>query len=168
MNQFYIDGYNKMRFEMEIDLMKQAIDSYERNMPSHYKFLIFDCERRIFNAAVAVGDFTTAREYVKTNEDATLMVRLAKAFAREEQDTCRCSCDVMPGNIELPLFFKWSRIYNQDTGVWVDVYKCSKCNFMTTHPNATCTQSARNLERVRANPINANPKTKMKDHEALR
>jgi hypothetical protein len=39
---------------------------------------------------------------------------------------------------------------------------------MTVHPNATCTQSARNLERVKSRPENNNPKNRIKDHEALK
>lgn len=167
MNTWQIDSYNKMRFEQEIELMQHALDSYRRNAPYVHNDFTRECETRIFNAAVNLGDFPLAYEWSRTNDEHRLLIRLARGFTREEHDTCKCLSDVMPGDIELPLFFNWRRIFNKETGSWVDMYKCSKCNFMTAHPNATCTQSARNLERVKARPEN-NGKNKIKDHEALK
>ena len=52
MNQNQLDTYNKMRLDQEVDLMQQAIDSYNRNKPDNYEKLINDCEIRIFNACL--------------------------------------------------------------------------------------------------------------------
>lgn len=170
MNQIQIEEFTRRRLEEEIELMTQSIESYKRNAHKGQDSvsLIADCERRIFEAAMNLGRLDLARQYVKSSEDGVMLVRLLKSMARTEDAACKCVPDVMPGNLELPLLFKWRRIFNQDTGRWTDVYKCSKCNFMTSNPRAHAAYSARNLERVRANPENRNPKKPMKDHEAFK
>ena len=170
MNQAQMDNYLKMRFDQEIDLMQQAIDSYNRNKPDNYEKLIRDCEARIFNAALNVGSFDKAVEYARTPEQKKLYTRLMMAFIRDEKETCKCSIESMPtqgSQVEIPLFFNWRRVYDQRKGVWIDVYKCSKCNFMTTHPNSVASHSARKLERFR-NSSEALRKNKPTDSEALR
>ncbi len=171
MNQQSLDSYLFRRLNEEIDLMKQAIESYKRNKPDNHESLILDCEVRIFNACVNLGDFDQAYNYAKTIEDKKLLTRLMMALLREEKESCKCSIDsiaIQGGSVELPLFFMWRRIFHQKLGYWVDIYKCTKCNFMTAHPNANATHSARKLERTRNNPEMTNAKIKPKDQEALK
>lgn len=170
MNNNQIDAYMLQRLNEEVDLMQQAIDSYNRNKPDNYEKLINDCEVRIFNATVNLGNFDLAYNYAKTADDKKLLTRLMMSLIRKEDEKCKCTPDMLPnhtGYVEIPMFFIWRRIFDQRRGLWIDVYKCSKCNFMTTHPNSVATHAARNLERVRNSP-ESRSKNKLKDHEALR
>lgn len=170
MNQQEIDNWTLTRLRQEVDLMKQAIDAYRRKVtkPHVAEKLINECRARIFNAATHLGDFFTAYEYASTAEDNKLVARLARALARGETDDCKCQNDVMqtPGSsVQVPRFFNWSRIYDQEKGQWLDIYKCSKCNFMTAHPNSVASHSARMLDVARGR---RDKKSKEKDHEVLR
>jgi len=171
MNLSQIDNYNLTRLQQEIEMMKQAIESYKRNVakPHVIKKLSEECRVRIVNAATNLGDFATAYEYAESMEEARLLVRLARALKRGEADSCDCQPDQIQTQgspVEVPRFFNWRRIYDQERAVWVDIYKCSCCEFMTANPNATCSQSARNLDRARASKINK--KNPPKDHEVLK
>lgn len=171
MNQQNLDSYLFRRLNEEIDLMKQSIESYSRQKPDNYESLIRDCEARIFNALVNLGEFLEAERYAKTSDDMRLLARLEMSLNRSESSNCKCPVDVIPtssGNAEIPKFFVWRRMYNPKTGLWADVYKCGKCNFMTSHPNANATQSARKLERARSNPELLNARNKKKDDEVLK
>lgn len=170
MNKIQMEEYTRQRLEQEIDLMKQAIESYQRNahQGQDSSSLIYDCEIRIFNAAVNLGNFDLAYDYAKTTDDKKLLTRLMMSFIRDENDSCKCVPDVMPGEVEIPLFFAQRRIYNPRLAAWIDVYKCSKCNFMTAHNNAVCTQHARNVQRIKARPENKNAKKPMQDHEVFK
>ena len=170
MNQQEIDNWTLMRLQQEVDLMKQAIDAYSRKVvkPHVKEKLINECRARIFNAATHLGDFFTAYEYASGVEDNKLVARLARALARGETDDCKCESDVMHtqgSSVQVPRFFNWSQIYDQSTAQWRDIYKCSKCNFMTAHPNSTASHSARMLEQARGR---RDKKSKEKDHEVLR
>jgi hypothetical protein len=169
MNQWELDNYNETRFRQEIDLMHQAIEAYKRKIskPHVVAKLTAECEERIINAALYLGEFDLAYKYMKSREQLKLATRLMMSLLRDEHESCKCSIDSVPvqnGVAELPLFFLWRRMRNPKLGVWVDVYKCSKCNFMTTNTGSHATKSARNLQRVRATNVNK----KLKDHEALK
>lgn len=170
MNQQEVDNWTLLRLQQEVDLMKQAIDAYRRKVTKAHaqNKLIAECRERIFKAATYLGDFFTAYEYASTVEDNKLVARLARALARGETDECKCPTDMMqtPGSyVEVPRFFNWSRIYDQEQGQWRDIYKCSKCNFMTAHPNSVASHSARRLEATRGR---RDKKSKEKDDEVLR
>lgn len=173
MNQAQLDVYCQTRFEWEVDLMKQAIESYDRNESKGQNNLLlkYECEVRLFNALLYLGRFDEALNYAKTREDKKTVQRLMMSLIREEKDCCKCTPEMMPdrnGYVEIPMLFKYKRIINPKTGGWVDVYKCSKCNFMTAHPYGAASQSARKLERARARPKNNNPKKPVGDLEALK
>lgn len=152
MNQQALDTYIYRRLTEEIQLMQEAIDAYRRKVakPHVADKLVGECEVRIFNAAVNLGMFDLAMQYAKTAEDRMLVGRLRLGFLRTETSKCKCTPDTTvtrTGRVELPLVFKWSRIFNPEAGAWVDVYKCSKCNFVTMHPNAQCAYRAKNIEK---------------------
>lgn len=170
MNQQEIDNWSLLRFQQEIELMKASIDAYTRKVakPHVAQKLINECRGRIFNAATYLGDFPTAYEYASTMDEAKLVVRLARALGREETDDCKCPVDQMPtqnGIVDIPKLFRWRRIYDQEKAVWRDIYRCSKCPFMTAHPNSVASHSARMLDQARGR---VDKKSKEKDHEVLR
>lgn len=172
MNQMQLDTRNLQMLQQEVDLMKHAIDAYQRKVvnPEVRAELIENCRERICKAATTIGDFETALAYVNTNEEATLLVRLRRAFNRDEEEDCHCSPNLMPSPdklLEIPKLFKWMRVYDREKAVWRDVYKCSKCSFMTAHPNGVASQQARALEQARGK-VDNKQKKQFKDHEVIR
>lgn len=153
MNNF--DSYNETRFRQEMSLMKEAIEAYKRKVqkPHVVEELVSKCRERIFNAATYLGEFDEAHDYADTFEQKRLITRLINSLLRREDEACKCRPDTLPGQgvrLEIPLCYLWRRMRNPKTGEWVDVYKCSKCSFMTTHPTSVITQTARDLERIRS------------------
>jgi hypothetical protein len=167
MNQIQRDQHNFTLLTNEIELMKQAIDGYQRKVskPHVCAKLVNECRGRIFNAAWTLGSFDLALEYADTDEQKAIIERLKTALATEEIENCSCVEDALQnarGVVSIiTKFVKYQRMYDPNKLMWIDLYKCVYCGFMTDKTSGAHFESSRRLESAR------NAGGKKKDVEVL-
>jgi len=166
MNQIQRDQRNFILLNNEIALMKEAIDSYQRKVskPHVCEKLVNECRAKIFNAAWTLGSFDLALEYADNDEQRSVVERLKTALATEEAEDCGCRDDVLQTSTvakDITRFVKYQRMYDPNKLMWIDVYKCVYCGFMTDKTSGAHFESSRRLEAAR------NTGGKKKDVEVL-
>ncbi len=167
MNQIKRDQNNFTLLTNEIELMKQSIDGYKRKVskPHVCEKLVNECRAKIFNAAWVLGNFDLALEYADNDEQRSIVERLKTALSTEEVENCECQEDTIQnarGVVSvITKFVKYQRMYDPNKFMWIDLYKCAYCGFMTDKTSGAHFESSRRLEAAR------NAGGKKKDVEVL-
>lgn len=137
-----LDDQLRTMMTREIQLMTQAIDGYARKVrkPEVADMLIRDCKYRLFKAYTTLGQWGNAKQVALDFADKAMndeVSDLVLAEQRDDKEVCSCTNDVRfigGGQVEIPRFMKWRRIFSEKHARFVNVYLCTKCGFTNSAP----------------------------------